>query len=264
MIIDVHAHIFPDELALKTVPAMAKNAGIVEALDGRLCSLEESMKTAGINVSWIQPVATKAKQVDSINRWMESIRSESIVSFGAIHPEYEDLPGLIRNLSRAGFPGVKIHPEYHLLEPTDPHLFPLYETLIEENMIVLFHAGYDIEFPTLRSDPKMFIQLAERFPDLTMILAHMGGFRQWDEVREHLCGLDVYLDTSYVFTELPNNDFVEIVRSHGVDKILYGTDTPWADQKEQLERIQSLPFTQEEVDKICGLNAEALLAKVSS
>ena len=259
MIVDVHTHVFPDEIALEVVPKMAAGAGIKESIDGRLSSLVESMDEAGIEMSWLQPVATKPKQVNSINRWVESGRSERVVAFGSFHPDCENLPGLIRDLSSRGFPGVKMHPEYHTIEPDDERLFAMYEAMIEERMIVLFHAGVDIEIPTLNSTPEHFARLIDRFPDLAMILAHLGGFRQWEEVARVLIGRDVYLDTSYVLGHLPDEDFVTMVRAHGADRVLFGTDSPWADQKGELEHLRSLPFSEKELDNICGENAARLL-----
>ncbi|RJP24798.1 MAG: amidohydrolase [Candidatus Omnitrophota bacterium] len=259
MIIDVHAHIFPDSIALDVVPKMAEIAGIREVLDGRLLSLRESMKTAGIDAVWLQPVATKPQQVDKINRWMEEVRCEAVVAFGAVHPEYPDLGGLIRNLSSRGFPGVKIHPEYQTMTPLDSRWFPLYEAVIEEKMIILYHAGVDIGIPTINSTPQQFAELSERFPDLTLILAHMGGFQQWEEVAEHVCGLNVYLDTSYVFGHCSDEMFVSLARAHGVDKVVFGADSPWADQQADLEHLKHLPFSQDELDQICGLNAQRIL-----
>lgn len=260
MIIDVHTHVFPDSVALKAVPMLAAEAGIQEALDGRCTSLLNSMQSTGIDVSWLQPVATKPQQVDPINQWSEEIRSDRLVAFGAFHPGYEDLPGLIRRLSERGVPGIKIHPEYHAVAPDDEFLFPMYRAVIEAGMVILFHAGEDIGVPTLHSTPRQFAELADRFPEMTMILAHLGGFRQWNEVRKHIIGREVYLDTSYVFGHLADDEFVDLVRSHGIDRILFGTDSPWTDQEKELNHLKQLPFSEDELKRICGINAEGLLS----
>lgn len=260
-IIDVHAHIFPDELALKTVPKMAETAGIHEAIDGRRASLLQSMDTAGIAESWLQPVATKPTQIASILDFMESVRSDRLIPFGAVHPEYENLPALVEEMARRGFPGVKIHPEYHKTGPNDERYFPMYEALQDRNMIVLYHAGYDIGIPTLNSTPLQFLHLRERFPTLTLILAHMGGFQQWDEVMNILAGADFYLDTSYSLGHFSDEAFMALARKHGADRILFGTDTPWADQNKDVDHLRRLPFTQEELEGILGKNAETLLQK---
>ena len=65
----------------------------------------------------------------------------------------------------------------------------------------------------------------------------MGGFRLWDEVQEHLIGLPIWLDTSYSLGHLPDEQFLEMVRAHGVERILFGTDAPWADMAEEVARI---------------------------
>ncbi len=262
MIIDVHTHVFPDNVAFEAVPKMAEIAGVKEALDGRLQSLQASMNIAGIDQCWLQPVATKPKQVDSINAWSKEIRSDSILSFGAFHPEYENLPDLISRLSQEGFPGIKFHPEYHKITPDDSRFDPLYEALINENMIVLFHAGVDIGIPTINSTPNRFIRLSNRFPQLKMILAHMGGFQQWQEVMaalEEFQGKEIYLDTSYVFGYITPDEFLAIVEGHGEDRILFGTDSPWSDQHWSLKQLHALSLTQDQVDKITGLNAQRLL-----
>ena len=44
--------------------------------------------------------------------------------------------------------------------------------------------------------------------------------------------------------------FLRIVRSHGCDKILFASDSPWAGQKEYVQLFQSLPLRQEEKEKI--------------
>jgi len=262
-IIDVHTHTFPDKVALNCVPQMAETAGIKEAIDGRSCSLLDSMDCAGIDCSWLQPVATNPVQVDKINLHTEKLRSERLIPFGAVHPDYEDLPGLIRDLSKRGFPGVKIHPEYQKINPNDKRWFPLYETLIEEKMIALFHAGRDIGIPTLNSTPCDFVELHDRFPEMITILAHMGGFDQWKEVAEYIAGRDLYLDTSYSLGHFPDEDFIALVKQHGVQRILFGTDSPWADQKTDMDYLQSLSFSEDELKDILGGNAERLMIEHS-
>ncbi len=263
MITDVHVHVFPDQLAAKAVPFMAAEAGIEAALSGTVADLLQSMDKAGIQISWLQPVATKPNQIESINRWHEELCSDRIVSFGAVHPDFEDLPGLIRDLSARNFPGIKFHPEYHHIEPDDERLFPMYEALIEEGMIVLFHAGYDIGIPELHSTPRHFASLNDRFPELITILAHMGGYQQWPEVEAELMGRNVYLDTSYVFREIQDEEFLRLVEKHGQDKILYGSDSPWAGQQEDLEHLKSILPSEECIDLIFGLNAKNLLERVT-
>ena len=50
-----------------------------------------------------------------------------------------------------------------------------------------------------------------------------------------------------------------IIRAHGADRILFGTDSPWGDQKAQLDFIRSLPLTADEQERIFHRNAETIL-----
>ncbi|MBD3266401.1 amidohydrolase family protein [bacterium] len=264
MIIDVHTHIFPDHIAANAVKFLAEEADVPAFTGGKKSDLLDSMRQAGIGQSWLQPVATKPKQVDSINQMMKDIQAEgdpALVPFGAMHPDYENLPAMIRDLSAHGIPGIKIHPEYHQISPLDERLFPLYEALIEENMAILYHAGIDIGIPTLNSTPHVFAQLNDRYPQLILILAHMGGFRQWYDVFKDLAGRDVYLDTSYL-VGLSDESFITLARAHGMDKVVFGTDSPWSDQKTAVEHFQSLALTEEEKQRIFHDNAAALLTKL--
>ena len=92
-----------------------------------------------------------------------------------------------------------------------------------------------------------------------LILAHMGGYRRWDEVEEYLVGEHVWFDTAAVLGEIPDDQFVRIVRRQGADRILFGTDSPWAGQKEYVRYLRDLPLTEEEKLKILRLNALDLL-----
>ena len=98
---------------------------------------------------------------------------------------------------------------------------------------------------------------------LTLILAHMGGWRNWEEVEELLPYAPVYLDTSYSLGSIrPLDDGYykpEDIRTFGYERFLFGTDSPWSGQQESLERFRALPLTNEEKEAILGGNAQRLL-----
>ena len=92
-----------------------------------------------------------------------------------------------------------------------------------------------------------------------LVLAHMGGNQQWNEVEEYLVGKNVYFDTGVVLDKMDEEQFLRMVRNHGVDKILFATDSPWSGQKEFLKIINEMDLTSEEKEKILGINACKLL-----
>ena len=73
-----------------------------------------------------------------------------------------------------------------------------------------------------------------------MVLAHMGGMKFWDDVEAYLVGENVYLDTAYVIDEMVEEQFLRIVKNHGVDKILFASDSPWKPQKEFVIKMKEL------------------------
>lgn len=63
----------------------------------------------------------------------------------------------------------------------------------------------------------------------------------------------------YGFRMLSDVAFVQLVYALGVNRVLFATDSPWAEQKDYVNRISSIPFTEEEKRKIFAENAKQLL-----
>lgn len=259
-VVDIHTHTFPDAVAAKAIPALVEEAGGHPVFyDGTVSGLLGLMDRAGIDVSVMAPVATKPSQVASINDWSAASESDRLVAFGAVHPALDDPAAEIHRMADLGLKGFKMHPEYQDFAPDEPRMDAIYEAALEHDMIILFHAGIDIGLPTLRGTPQAFAAVLDRHPGLRVILAHMGSFRMWEEVAALLAGRDVWFDTAYTLGHLPDDDFVALVRAHGTSRVLFGSDGPWTDPVEELERLSSLPFTPRELDDILGDNAVRLL-----
>jgi len=261
-IIDIHTHAWADALAEKAIPALiaSAHADVTPHYDGTIAGLVAQMDRTGVDISVVQPVATKPTQVTAINEWAAAIASARVVGFGAMHPDVEDPGSEIARMSLLGLKGFKMHPEYQRFEPDDPGLDPIWKAAAERGMIVLFHAGADICFPSVRGTAESFASLLDSWPELRVILAHLGGFRQWNAVAEHLQGRDVWLDTSFTLGHLPDDEFVSLVRAHGTGRVLFGSDGPWTDAGVQIARLRRLGFTAEELEGILGGNAARLLS----
>ncbi len=260
MIIDFHTHYFPDKIAHDAIISLEQRTGIRAFAAGTRSSLEESMSKAGIDISLNLPVATSPDQVESINRYAEKNNRRPVFCLGAVHPLSNDLPSVISQVKSMGLRGVKMHPEYQEFSPDDESLNPLWEACITHSIFVVFHAGEDLAFKApYRSSPAKFAELHRRFPEFRMVLAHFGSWRMWDAVERELIGLDVYLDTSFTCGYVGDAKLAELIRRHGADKVLFGTDSPWREQKEDVISINSLPLSSEEKELIFRRNAERLL-----
>lgn len=259
-IIDIHTHIFPDEIAPTTIKYLEEEANIKAYLDGTISDLKGSMKKAGISISVNQPISTKPSQVQSINNWIKQIQDDIVISFGTIHPQFKDFKSEIKRLREWGIKGVKFHPDYQKFHPDDETVFPIYESLRENEMIILFHAGIDIGlYPPVYGTPKSLAKVLDNFPGLKIIASHLGGYQMWDDVEKYLVGRDIYFDTSYVIDYMEIDRFVAIMKNHGFDKILFGTDSPWKDQADEVRKISALDIPQEVKSDIFWGNANGLL-----
>jgi predicted TIM-barrel fold metal-dependent hydrolase len=258
-IIDIHTHIFPDHGAARIIAALEAETDCKAFSDGTRQGLLNSMTQAGIHVSVQVPVATRADQVESINSYAIKVTDQKIISFGALHPKYPHFKKEIARLKAARVKGVKFHPEYQDFYPDDEALFPLYEELAKARLIVFFHAGRDLAFKNVHGAPVHFARLIKVFPHLKMVLAHMGGFQMWDEALAEVIGQDVYLDTSFALDYMSSQSFLQLIERHDPDRILFGTDSPWQDQGQELKKLKTLITDTTDFEKIISLNAKELL-----
>ena len=143
----------------------------------------------------------------------------------------------------------------------------------ELGLVVVVHAGVDIGLPSVtHCTPDMVCEVLDEVQPDRLVLAHMGGWNLWDEVLAKLCGRNVYMDTSFSYGEIAwlsgaehrwklasEEMFLKLIRAHGADRIVFGTDSPWTDQKRAIKDIQALPLSDEDKKKILGENALQLL-----
>jgi len=107
--------------------------------------------------------------------------------------------------------------------------------------------------------PPALRKVHKNFPTLKMVAAHLGGWMVWQEVEETLAGLDIFFDTSAIYKLLPPKDFVRICRKHGIEKILFGSDSPWYDQGGSVTWIKQSGLTDAEIEAVLCGNATKLL-----
>jgi uncharacterized protein len=258
-IIDFHTHAFPDAIAPAAVASLAAEGDVSAHYDGTVAGLVATMDRSGVDVSVVQPVATKPSQVSTINEWAVSVASDRIIAFGAMHPDLDDPATELARMHALGLRGFKMHSEYQHFAPDEPRLDPIWSAAAELGLIAFFHAGADIAVPTVRGTPGAFGRLLDRWPGLTVVLAHMGGYDLWTGVAEVLAGRDVWLDTSYTLGHLSDEEFVSLIGAHGSDRVLFGSDGPWTDPAAEVAHLRRLGLAPAEIDGILGGNAERLL-----
>ena len=259
MIIDCHCHFFPDNLAPKVIPELSAKANINAYTNGTLNNTIELCDEQGIDKMILLSIATNPRQMNKVNDFAISSNHDRVIAFGSVHPDAQNATDELKRLHEEGIIGIKLHPEYQEFNPHEERLYPIYEQCSKLKMIISFHAGHDLGFESYRARPQDFATVINDFPDLKIILAHMGGFDAWDEVSEHIAGKNIYLDTSFISVHMKKEEALKIIKKHGTDKIIFGTDTPWDTPKQTREFIESLGLSDYELEKIYYKNAEILL-----
>ncbi len=260
-IIDFHTHAFPDDLAARAIPYLEEEGNITAFLDGTVSDLLRSMDRAGIGKSLICSIATKPSQFQSILDWSGAIRTERIIPLPSVHPKSADLAEQLRIIREEGFVGIKLHPYYQDFHIDADMHDELYGSLIEHDLFVVMHTGFDIAFPRIElCGPTRISSVVEKFPELKLVTTHLGAWDQWEEVRELLIGKPIYMELSYALDFLEPQTAREMIVNHPPDHLLFGSDSPWSDQENSLALLRALDLEPELFQKITRNNAENLLA----
>lgn len=261
MIIDFHAHIYPQKIAVKASSNIGRFYNVPMCYDGSPEKLIESGKKIGVEKYIVHSTATIAHQVESINNYIiqEVKAHKEFVGFGTIHPHYENFEDELKRIKTAGLKGIKLHPDFQQFEVDTMKMDSIYEVISALKMPILVHAGdYRYDF----SGPKRIRHVIEKHPSLIVVAAHFGGYTEWDKAAEYLIGQRVWFDTSSTLWKLPVEKADEMIKAHGYENFLFGSDYPMWDHEDELSRFNRLNLTQEQREAILYKNALRLLEKV--
>ena len=273
MIIDAHSHIFPDNIAKGALSKLqaGSNAGIFcEATEKALTA---SMAQAGIDLCINLPCGTNPAKVRQINQLSarRNSRQKRIFSIGCIHPDCTDVKGELALVAQLGLKAVKIHPYFQNHDFDDPAYLRLMEAAGELGLIVVAHTGTDLGYPGLyRCTTPMIANVLKSLRGVKLVLAHMGGCGNWEDILEVVADSDVMLDCAYSLgctldmegkpmagmpSLLTAEQFMDMEKVLGPERILFGTDSPWMDQRHTLDLFLSLPLSPEDQARIPYQNA---------
>jgi len=276
--IDFHTHTFPDHIAPAAIAKLQAASHSRAFTDGTMQGLKDSMARAGLAYSVVLPVATNPLKVSSMNDVsLHLTGQDGLIYFGCMHPDAENWHEELGRIAQAGLKGIKIHPVYQHTDIDDSRFLRILERCGELGLIVAMHAGDDIGFPgEVRCTPQMIARALRQVGPVKLVAAHMGGWRNWEQVAEHLLDTSAYLDTAFSLgaispleegyyspaelAMLQNKAFCQLVHAFGAHRILFGTDSPWDDQAKALQALLALPLTAKEKEQILSRSARELLA----
>jgi predicted TIM-barrel fold metal-dependent hydrolase len=260
MIIDTHTHIAPDKIA-NIVANIMKEHGYPLYGAMTITGLLSNMQNLGIDVSVTFCVADKPTGVKPSNEFVvNACNNKKLLGLGTIHPDFEDYVNEIKRLRDNGIKGIKFNSLVQFFYPDEERMFPIYQAL--EDDIVLFHAGVDPARPDapVHATPERIAKVVKAFPKLKVVAAHYGGLGMLEEVKKHLVGKNLYLDTAWDVSlgELDPDQIAQIIIEHGSHRVLFGSDYPFIETKKELEWILKLPLSDEDKERILWKNAAEL------
>ena len=258
-VIDTHCHIYPDKIALKAAKGIGTFYDTPMAFDGRLDTLKAVSARAHVVHSVIFSVATTPHQVHSINTFIaENVRQSGgrFTGLGTLHPDSETMEADIDELQQLGLKGVKLHPDVQQF-PIDGKAGRLICALCQERGLpLLLHAGdYRYDY----SNVNRLIPLLRDFPKLQMIGAHFGGWSVWAQAAEALHGFsNITVDASSTFHWVSRDTAKKLIALYGADRVLFGSDFPMWDPKDEIEYLLSLGLSDDELEHIFYKNAQRM------
>ena len=276
MIIDFHTHTFPDKIAsiaIEKLKSASHTKAFTGGTDGELLA---SMASCGIEKSVVLPVATNPEKITHINDISaEKNKCGNLIYFAAMHPDFADAKAEMCRIRDLGIKGIKLHPVYQNIDFDDIRTLRILDFAEENDLITVIHAGLDVGFPGVeRCTPKMIKNAVSAVSPKRLVLAHMGGWKMWQEAKELLSGRGLFIDTSFSIgkmtqeapyyseeelTLLSVDEAKNVISAFGEDNVLFGTDSPWGDQNTEILNISELPINDEAKEKILYKNAVKLL-----
>lgn len=261
MIIDFHAHCFPERIAKMAMNKLSfLSGGLLNYTDGTKQGLIKAMDKASVDKAVALNIATNPTQQTNVNNFAYEInKDEKIIAFGSIHPKSQNALYELERIKSLGLKGVKFHPDYQGFFVDDEKMKPIYKKISKLGLITIFHAGLDFAFaPPYKATPER-LEKALLWFDSPVIAAHWGALGCADEVLKRLCGKDIWIDTSFGLGQLPKYYAQKIIEKHTADKILFGSDCPWHTAEMELRLLSTLSLSKNDYEKITHQNAEKLL-----
>lgn len=236
MIVDVHSHAwhFPSDFSPSFIEqARRARAGVevdltVRYEDYAATANEPDVRTivfggkARLSGLWVDDRA--------VARYVAG-RPESLVGFLSVDPSCDGWQAELEHGHQVlGLRGIKLLPMYAGFRPDDPLLDPLWRYAARHALPVLLHTGttFVSQAPLECTLPRHLDAVAIRFPDVKIILAHLGHPYEGEcvvTIRKHP---NVFADLSALhYRPFQFYQALMLVQEYGVwDKLLFGTDYP--------------------------------------
>jgi len=277
MIVNAHVHLIELAAMVRRYPNLSLAQGIAVYTDIEAALpmvLPETaiaqMDEAGISQSILY--AVEAPLVYASNQYVHNLCERfprRFIGFASVDPRDPEAPAALEAaVQDMGMQGLKLHPPLQDFFPNDEAVFPVYEKALELDIPVVFHIGstpFGAACRLAPANPLYLDDVAVRFPELRILLTHLGTLWHNEAFMVAEKNPNVFIDTSAYLSEIPKVLTPDLIQRVGADRFIFGTDypTPYAGRlhrmKDFVDCIKGLRFPEDVLDGIMSENVQMLL-----
>ncbi len=251
--IDCHVHVYMKRLAPRAVKGVGDFYNVKMSCSGVTEELSEIAKNSPIKKFVINSVALSPKAVPKLNDFVaeECRKNSDLIGLGTLHPDMENINEEIERIISLGLKGIKLHPDTQQFDADCEGAMKIYEA-IEGRLPLLIHSGdYRYEY----SHPRRIAKIADSFPKLELVAAHLGGWSIFEEAVPYMKDRSCYMDISSVMPFVKPERVFELIKMYGADRLMFGSDFPMWDPVKEYSSFMEFDLSEEEREKILYKNA---------
>jgi len=267
MIIDAHMHIAISEIKPKELT-------FEQVLKSLLREMKSSRVDYALAIAYYKQtnfnlsLAEELKLIQGIKK-LGAIGTLDLLNYRKI-----DLELLDELLNKKIIKGIKLNLGYQHIYPNDKRCGPIYKLCIKHDVPAVFHTGDTLDMPgepaakIKYTHPIHIDDVASDFPDLKMIIAHIGNPWLIDCAEVLYKNKNVYADISGLVIKdsdlnspygvLMKKRIQELYIYSDPRKLLYGTDWPLASMKTYIQFTKNLGLSKMDLDYVFYKNAMRL------
>ncbi len=283
-IINAHTHVIEFEKAfrsennnsgyinfLKDIPTFKDIKEVINMISET--SLLQQMDEAGIEKSILFSV--QAPLLFASNEFVAELckkHPDRFIGYASVNVKEKDAAKTLEDaITKQDLKGLKLHPPLQSFYPNDPMVWPVYKKADELGIPVVFHVGttpFGNMVKLKQADPLLIDDVANDFPNLKIILTHLGTLWHNESFMVTEKHPNVYIDTAaypYEIEEILNE---KVIRRVGANKFIFGTDFPMPYEgkmhrlKDFVDIIDKLHISPELREMIFYKNIEHILGEL--
>ncbi len=254
-----HCHLMPEGSLDSSDPQAGTVATLLDIMDE--LGIERAVAFA--------PLPGYVEDAYQANQWLwEQVRdNRRLEGFMTLNPTDSRSLAIAEEFAEKGLRGIKTHPPIYRARIDDEAAYPFYELAAGLRLPILFHTGvHGWLLDNYR--PLLVDRIAQQFPDLQIIVEHMGGWEFFGEAlavvrnnRNCYAGITSVLDEDWAWY-IPPELLRRMISLVGSERIIFGTDYPFRQQDDiraDIEAVCRICNNPGESDNILGASLAALI-----